>query len=139
MRGDKAFIDSNILLYLYSDSEADKKAICVDALGKYRWISSTQAINEFCNVFLRKWKRNSDEAQIAIREIRGVCKIFLLDFPTIVYAVELYSKYGFSYYDCLMLSSAIRNRCKYILTEDMQDGQIVDGLEIVNIFERGRL
>lgn len=51
-------------------------------------------------------------------------------------ALNIHEKYGYSYYDCLMLSSAIQNKCAYIFTEDMQDGQIIDGLEIVNIFNR---
>ena len=43
---------------------------------------------------------------------------------------------SYSYYDCLMLSAAILNDCDYIFSEDMQDGQKIDSLEIVNIFQR---
>jgi predicted nucleic acid-binding protein len=49
--------------------------------------------------------------------------------------VDLNAIYGFSYYDCLMLSSALDSNCNVIYTEDMNNGQIIDGiLKIINPF-----
>lgn len=43
---DKAFLDTNILLYLFSDDEHEKNAVSSSALNEYVCITSTQAINE---------------------------------------------------------------------------------------------
>ncbi|MDR3275689.1 MAG: hypothetical protein LBT11_00535, partial [Treponema sp.] len=50
-------------------------------------------------------------------------------------ALHLMKRYNYSYYDCLMLASALKHGCAHIFTEDMSDGQIIEGtLQIVNIF-----
>jgi predicted nucleic acid-binding protein len=50
-------------------------------------------------------------------------------------ALKLNSKYGYSYYDCLILASALLNDCEYLYSEDMQHNQLIEGkLKIVNPF-----
>jgi len=132
---DRAFLDTNILLYLFSEDDNEKTAISRNALKKYLCITSTQAINELCNVFTKKWKFPLEDIEMALQDIKSVCNIRLVDLNVINHALEIHEDYGYSYYDCLMLSSAIFSNCKYILSEDMQDGQIIDGLKIVNIFK----
>ncbi|MCL2699154.1 MAG: PIN domain-containing protein [Defluviitaleaceae bacterium] len=132
---DNAFIDTNVFLYLYSEDEYEKRAVGIAAMKKYDCITSTQAINELCNVFTKKWRLPITEINKALQEIKQACNIKLIDMGTVNYALNIHQEYGYSYYDCLMLASALMNGSKYILTEDMQDGHIVDGLEIVNIFK----
>jgi len=51
-------------------------------------------------------------------------------------AIALNARYGFSYYDCLMLASALESGCSVIYTEDMKHGQVINGtLKIVNPFD----
>ncbi|MCL2374169.1 MAG: PIN domain-containing protein [Treponema sp.] len=131
---DKAFLDTNILVYLFSEDEHEKSKACSTVLTEYLCITSTQAINELCNVFTKKWNLPIIGIKEAVREIEGVCNIQRIDMAVISRALDIHNMYGYSYYDCLMLSCAISNGCKYILSEDMQDGQKIDSLEIVNIF-----
>jgi predicted nucleic acid-binding protein len=50
-------------------------------------------------------------------------------------ALSLNTKYGYAYYDCLVLASAIISDCKYLYSEDMQHNQYIDGeLKIINPF-----
>ena len=132
---DRAFLDTNILLYLFSEDEHEKRSISTTSLKKYSCITSTQAINELCNVFTKKWKLPPKNIELAVNDIKSICDIQLIDIAVIVRALQTHKKYGFAFYDCLMLSSAILNDCKYILSEDMQHGKVVDGLQIVNIFK----
>ncbi len=136
---DKAFIDTNILIYLYSADEQEKRNICLNAIRKYECLTSTQALNELSNVFSRKWRLNGEEIKKAIYEIQCFCKITLVDIDIINKALDIHSKYGFSYFDSLMLSSALTYQCKYILTEDMHDKQKIDGMEIRNVFSHHSL
>ena len=133
---DRVFLDTNILLYLFSEDEHEKSTVCATALKKYSCITSTQAINELCNVFTKKWKLPIEDIETAVQDIKKICDIRLVDLTIVSRALEIHKKHGYSYYDCLMLSVAIFNDCKYILSEDMKDGHIIDGLEIANIFIR---
>ena len=135
MKG-KAFIDTNIFIYLYSEDESNKKALCIEHLENYACMTSTQAINELSNVFTKKWKLSATDIGNVISEIQQSCEIKLIGVDVITRALKIYEVYGHSYYDCLMLSSAILSNCDYIFSEDMHDGQKIDGLEIVNIFKR---
>jgi len=59
----------------------------------------------------------------------------LVQRKTINRGLDLKEQYGYSFYDCLMLASAIEANCSMILTEDMNDGQVIDStLKIVNPF-----
>jgi predicted nucleic acid-binding protein len=49
-------------------------------------------------------------------------------------AVEISARYGFHIYDSLILAAAMEAGCTTLLTEDMQDGQVVDGVRIENPF-----
>jgi predicted nucleic acid-binding protein len=50
------------------------------------------------------------------------------------HALWIQDRYGFSYYDCLMVASAIESGCDYLFTEDLKDGQLIEGVTINNIF-----
>jgi predicted nucleic acid-binding protein len=54
--------------------------------------------------------------------------------------LELYNKLSISYFDALMVAAALEANCKYLISEDMQDGLIIDNkLQIVNIYEHANL
>jgi predicted nucleic acid-binding protein len=53
---------------------------------------------------------------------------------TIELALELQERYGFSYYDCLIIASALEAECEAIYTEDLGNGQKINGVKIKNIF-----
>lgn len=50
-------------------------------------------------------------------------------------AWAIQDRYGFAWWDSLIVASALVGRCGYLLSEDLQDGQRIDGLEILNPFE----
>jgi len=135
MSVDRAFVDTNLFIYLYSESELDKKKTVEQVLSQYDRFISTQVINEFCNVAIRKLNLPLFNVRNAVKEICGACSMILVDSDTIESALDLHEKYGYAYYDSLIITSALESDCKYLLTEDMADGQIVDkSLTIRNIF-----
>ena len=132
----KIFLDSNIFIYIYSNTEQLKSDICKNAISENDCCTSTQALNELSNVCLKKWKIDRLTIENAIDEICSACEVNLIDDDTIKKALYINEKYKYSYYDCLMLASAIENGCQKIFTEDMHDGQLVENtLTIVNIFK----
>lgn len=137
---DRAFIDTNVLLYLYSEDEKSKQQCALSAIGNYDCHTSTQALNEFSNICTRKWHLPAPDIGKAIDEICAVCSVSVVSLEIVKQALTLHDKYRYSYYDCLMLASALSNDCKYLLSEDMSDGQVIEKqLTILNILaEQGQ-
>ena len=135
MNGVKAFVDTNLFVYLYSDTEPAKRRDVGQALNKFQRYVSTQVLNEFCNVCIRKLKLPLSVVREAIDEIRDVCHLIVVDDATVTMAINLCERYGYAYYDCLIIASAIECGCKYILSEDLSSGQMIQGVMIKNVFE----
>ena len=132
----RTFLDTNILIYLYSESEVKKRKAVCDVLDNYHCITSLQALNEACNTWFRKYHWSVDKIQKHLDNIELVCdEVVSVGRNTISAAISLKESYGYSYYDCLMLASAIESNCGIIFTEDMSSGQVVSGvLTIKNPF-----
>jgi len=132
----KAFVDTNVFIYMQSIDDEVKRKISVSVIDKYECCASTQVLNEVCNVLLKKYKMNVDNVKQFITAIIKKCDISLVTNETVQKALDLKKEYGYSYYDCLILASAVLSGCDYVLSEDLRNGQIIGGsLEIVNIFE----
>ena len=135
---DRVFLDTNIIIYLYSVDEDDKRDISYKFVNSADCITSIQAMNEASNVWFRRHGLGKIEITKYLDEVESVCdEVMLVRRKTINLAMDIKERYGYSFYDCLMLASAIEANCTLILTEDMQDGQIIDGtLKITNPFYR---
>ena len=132
----RAFFDTNIFICLYSEDEDIKRDAAYRVLNNYDCITSTQALNEASNVWCKiSWGKNKIEEHI--NNIEKICdELMIIQKKTILNALDLKFRYGYSYYDCLMLASALESACDIILTEDMSEGQIIENrLRIVNPFK----
>jgi len=138
MNADKVFIDTNVFVYLYSgnDEDRNKRRLAYEAINQYDCQISTQVLNEFSNICIKKLEISNRRLQNIITQICSYCDIAYIDEDTVDKAIEINAKYGYSYYDSLIIVSALERNCKYILTEDMADGQVIEGnLTIKNIFK----
>jgi len=131
----KAFLDTNLFVYLYSGTDADKKSCVANAINQYERFVSTQVLNEFSNVCIRKLGMPVSDVKKAVLEICEICNLVVVDDATVLAALGKHETYGYAFYDCLIIASALESGCSYLLSEDMADGQIIDGsLTIKNIF-----
>ena len=132
---DSVFLDTNIFVYLYSEDEPEKQSVALKTFDKIHCVTSTQVLNEFCSVCLRKLGMSSSEVLQSVNEIIENCELCNINIDTIQSALLLHNKYGYTYYDCLVLSSAIYSGCKYFYSEDMQHNQLIERkLKIINPF-----
>jgi len=133
---DRVFLDTNIIIYLYSDDEDDKRNIAYKFVNNTNCVTSIQVMNEVSNVWFKKYALEKSEIVKYLDEIESISEeILLIQRKTINKALDIKERYGYSFYDCLMLASAMEANCNMILTEDMSDGQVIDGtLKIVNPF-----
>jgi predicted nucleic acid-binding protein len=131
----KAFIDTNVFIYMYSKDEHEKRKLAFEQINKYDRFISTQILNEFCNVCIHKLKLELLYIEAATNKICRNNTLTSITFDTVKLALYIHGKYHFSYYDALMVASALETECDFLITEDLQNGQLIEEKLIVfNIF-----
>ena len=135
MNDNKAFIDTNIFIYTQRTDSPGKRVIAENVINQFNCVASTQVLNEIANVFTKKYPMPIEKVECLIKSICEISEIVIIDDVLIIKALNLQSKYKVSYFDCLMIAAAIDSDCKYLLTEDMQDGIVIDNtIKIISIF-----
>ena len=131
------FLDTNVLLYAVCPD--DPRSIRAAEILTRGGTISVQVLNEFASVARRKLKRSWPDITIALRDFRAVLRE-----PTALtagvhdHALTLAAATGYTFYDALIVASALDAGCTTLLSEDMQDGQVIEGrLTIRNPFRTG--
>ena len=131
----KVFIDTNILLYAYSSSEIAKKEKVLLLLENELINLSTQVINEFIWIMSRKFNVEMDSLKLITSNLFELYEVSQLNESGILKAIDISTQLQFSYWDSLMVSSALAANCNVLYTEDLQHGQVIrDRLKVVNPF-----
>ena len=131
----KAFIDTNIFIYTQRTDSPTKKRIAENAINYFDCVASTQVLNELSNVFTKKYPIPFEKLECLIKNISEIAEIIVIDEYIIFFALDLHYRCKVSYYDCLMIAAALYSGCQYLISEDMQDGLLINNnLKIINIF-----
>jgi predicted nucleic acid-binding protein len=129
------FLDSNISLYGYSDEDLRKREIAMRLLALPDVCLSSQVVNEVMTNLLRKKLATEADIRKLVDELYSdypVLEILQEDIQT---ASELREEYNFSYWDSLIVATALRGNADILYSEDMQDGlRVRNRLTIRNPF-----
>ncbi len=131
-RDSVCYIDTNIWMYLFDKTAPAKQRISKELLLHFhrsgRDRISVQVISEWRNTMIKKYSHLVD-ANFRRRFLRylGVWDPFAISPEILVKADELCDRYNFSPYDSIHVQCALELDCQYFLSEDMHDGQIIDG------------
>ena len=129
-----AFLDTNLLVYAQS---ADPKGETARQAILSGGTISVQVVNEFSAVLRRKFRLEWHEIADAVEDVRAALDpVRPVGIDTWEAAVALARQHRYSFYDSLILASALEAGCDTLLTEDMQAGRRIEGLTIVNPFDR---
>jgi predicted nucleic acid-binding protein len=133
----RVFFDTNVLIYSLGK---DPRARRAEQLLSEGGVVSVQILNEFSDVARRKIRLSWDEVRQALREIQIFCSDPVpITMDTHEHALIIAERHDIRIYDALILASALRSKCTTLYTEDLQDGQVIDGrLTIRNPFPRTR-
>ena len=136
MKG-KIFIDTNVLIYSQNTKEAEKQSICRKVLSNIAdnslIVISTQVMQEYYNVATLKM---GIEKLLAKRTVQmfDVYEIVTIQ-PSIIFkAMDIHVLNQLSFWDSLIISAAKSANCMMLLTEDMNDGQVIEGVKIQSPF-----
>ncbi|NER46947.1 MAG: PIN domain-containing protein [Symploca sp. SIO1A3] len=134
------FLDTNILIYTFDQSQPQKQAISRnlvrDALNNRSGCISYQVIQEFLNVASKKFANSlsvSDCQTYLTNVLEPLCEVFS---STGLFhrALEISSRWKFSFYDSLIVASALSVDSKILYTEDLKHEQKIEDMIIFNPF-----
>lgn len=137
---DKVFVDANILIYAHDKDAGEKNSIAL-AIVKNLWESrkgvlSNQVLQEFYVGVTRKIQK-----PISKSEAREILRAYMcwsikeISPASIIRATEIEEKHRISFWDALVIVAAYEAKCEKILTEDLNPGQIIEGVLIENPFK----
>jgi predicted nucleic acid-binding protein len=127
-----SFFDTNVLLYLLSKDAT--KADRSEALLASGGVVSVQVLNEFASVASRKLAMTIAEIREILSIIRAACAVMPLDIETHDLGLDIAERHRFSIYDALIVAAAVRAGCAILYTEDLQQEQVIEKLQIRNPF-----
>jgi predicted nucleic acid-binding protein len=136
----KFFLDTNILVYSFDNHAPQKQQTARQfieaALSSQMGIISSQVVQEFLNIAQRKFVKPMGIAEARLY-LDAVLMPLCQHFPSIgtyEQALLLREETSYSFYDSLVVAAAIETGCKTVLSEDLQNGRIIQGTTILNPF-----
>ena len=134
-----AFVDTNVILYAFdprdpvkqTQSRAWLRACWLLRCGRV----SSQVMNEFYANARGRFSHviSADDARAEVRRYQH-WRPWQVDQATVETAWAVESRYGIHYWDALMVAAAQHMGCRWLLTEDLQHGQRIEQLQIINPF-----
>jgi predicted nucleic acid-binding protein len=129
----KPFFDTNVLVYAFLST--DPRHGTARTLAAGGGVFSVQVANEFVDVARRKMRWEWDDVVAMLAAFRAWFGTPVpLTHETHVLALEVGRRRGLRIYDALVLSAAKQAGCRILYTEDLQDGQTIEGVLVRNPF-----
>jgi len=130
------FLDSNIVIYVYCNNSADKQQKAKELFINKNIVISTQTLQETANTLYRKFKADFHTIRSLLEEcVRNVSTLHVNTSKTVFHACDIAERYQYSFYDSMIIASALEAECEILYSEDMQHNQFIEGkLKIINPF-----
>lgn len=133
----KVVLDTNLWVYLYAQNVPDKQ-MPVKALVSAHFDSivlTAQVLGELYHVLTRKKLTTTAVAREILLEMIKTFPVVEIDTVKVVMALDIHTRYGYSYWDSLILATATLHDCEIVYSEDMQHEQLIeDKVRIINPF-----
>ena len=131
--GQRVFFDSNVLIYAFT--QAGDKTDSAQQILSHGGAVNVQALNETANTLRRKFNVGWPRIGQIIDAILRACPHPLpLALETHRAALRICERYQYSMYDGLIIAAAVEARCTTLYSEDLQHGQVIEDVRIVNPF-----
>lgn len=129
----KVFIDTNVVIYALGPNSA--KVTFAAPLFAHHPTISTQVLSEMANVALKKLALPLSETRKLLVTLESLCRVEIIVPATMHRALDITGRYGFSWYDSLIVATALEAGCDTLFTEDLHHGQVIEGsLTVTNPF-----
>ena len=129
----KVFIDTNVVIYALGPTST--KAGLASPLFAANPTISTQVLSETANVASKRLGLPTAEIRKLLTTLESMCRVEIVIPATMHLALGIAERYGFSWYDSLIIATALDAGCDTLYTEDLQHGQLIEGrLTVTNPF-----
>lgn len=133
----RTFLDTNVLVYSDDPRDPAKQAkalgLIEDYLRRREGVVSLQVLQEYFVSATGKLRLDPGLARQRV-EVFARFHVAVPAVADILAAIDMHRLHGFSYWDALILRMARQSGCRVLLSEDLQHGQVIDGVRIVNPF-----
>jgi predicted nucleic acid-binding protein len=139
MLENRVFLDTNVLIYAYDVSAGQKheiaKNLLIDLWNSGLGLLSTQVLQEFFVNVVQKIPHPMS-IEMASEIIRDFLKwdVVINNGDSILESIEICKRYGYSFWDSLIIEAALRGGAETLLSEDLSPGQTINGMTIRNPF-----
>lgn len=134
----RSFIDTNVLVYADDGDSPEKQRKAIELYERARvgrWgVISTQVLQEYFVAVTRKLGVSPEVARRKV-EMLGRLDVVRMDVADVIGAIDLHRLYDIGFWDALIVRAAKEGGASVLLTEDLQHGMRLDGLEVVNPFQ----
>ncbi len=131
------FVDTNVLIYALDESDLKKQEVArawrADLWKSRRGRISYQVLQEFYVKVTQKWPRARPAARAEVRDLLA-WRPLAVDAGLLERAWTIQDRYQLSFWDALIVAAARSASCRYLLTEDLQADQDMDGVLVINPF-----
>lgn len=138
MTSSRVFVDTNVLVYSASPDDPEKRAVAsrllLDLTHQSRAVTSTQVLQEFYVVATRKSGMAPQQARVFLRHLQSSFQIVTVTPDVIQSAIDCSIISQISFWDALLFACAESSNCSELWTEDLNPGQSINGVKIVNPF-----
>ncbi len=141
--GPSFFIDTNVLVYAYDPAYSEEQDVARSVLSTIRLrragTLSVQVLGELFNALTRKiaLPLTPQEAEATTTRVARAWPILDIESTTSLEAIRASVRYHVSYWDGLIWSSAKLAGVPFLLSQDLSDGQFIEGVRILNPFKPG--
>jgi len=133
----RTFFDANILIYAEDPKDPRKQQAALEIISEHAGLRtavvSIQVLSEYFSTVTRKLMLDASLARAQV-EFYSLFQVVEPKVADVLAAIDLHRLHRVSYWDALILRCAQQAGCRELLTEDMQHGQVIDGVKIVNPF-----
>ena len=137
-RASRAFLDTNVLVYLFDHDEPAKQRRARDIFEQAEpgeLALSAQVLSEFYLTVTRKLKSPlTPELTRQVIGWLGFLSVVSIDIALIESAIQISRSAQLSHLDALIVAAAAQAGCGLLLTEDLNDGQEIDSVRVENPF-----
>ncbi|MBX9255315.1 PIN domain-containing protein [Desmonostoc muscorum CCALA 125] len=131
------FLDTNVWIYLYAKNPPEKYQKFAEIIknNSSLLLISTQVLGELFHVLTLKNFTSKTDAITIISDIINTFPVQAISTTEVIQALEINAQYNYSYWDSLIIATALLGKCSIIYSEDMQHNQLIDNkVRIVNPF-----
>ncbi len=133
-----SFFDTNVLIYSVDTNETGKYELAVDLVEKHlvraNGAISVQVLREFYSVSRKIDNPLSDEQAREMVRRFATFRVLSEDAGTVLRAVRRHQEMSLSFWDALIVEAALKSGADRLFTEDLQHGQVIEGMRVENPF-----